>query len=60
MSLEKRITGKRFEHIYFDGFSVAVRFVDGSVLTAYTRVSCNLAAHDENLVTGCTFTDTGA
>lgn len=60
MSLIQRITGKRFEHIYFDGFSVAVRFADGSVLTAYTRVSCNLAVGDENLVTGCTFTDARA
>lgn len=60
MTLEKRIYGKRFEHIYFEGHSVAIRFVDGSVLTAHTKVSCNLFVDDGNVVTGCTFNDTKA
>lgn len=60
MSLEKLIYGKLFEKIRFCGHSAAIRFVDGSVLTVHTKVSCNLSVDDGNLVTECIFTDTKA
>lgn len=60
MYLEQLITGKRFKHLEFDGYSVGICFVDGGAFAAHTRVSCTLAAGEDDLVTGCTFTDTKA
>ncbi len=60
MSLKKRIYGKLFERTYFDGRSPVIRFVDGSVLTVHTTMTCDLVVDDGNLVTDCTFNDAKA
>ncbi len=57
MSLEKWIYGKLFERTCFDGHSPVIRFVDGSVLTVHTKMSCDFVIGDGNLVTDCTFND---
>lgn len=60
MSLEKRIAGKRFRCLDFDGTGVGISFVDGSAFNVNTKVSCSLVVGDDNLVTDCTFSDTKA
>ncbi len=60
MYLEKLITGKRLKYLDFDRSGVGICFDDGSAFSVYTKVSCNLVKGDDDLVTGCTFSDTRA
>lgn len=60
MYLEKLITGKRLKSLGLDVGGAGICFSDGSGFNVLTRVSCNLVVGDDNLVTGCTFSDAKA